>query len=235
MHWNIGAAIARVCQMLCLRASVERGYEHSHKLQMQPSQVLLSSVPPNGHPQEISVLPRNFAHACPSAGGCGLHHISSNFSSWLPQHPCIRNSVIQAYEIPSSTPGQHEHPQVIWRYGNLKTGATVKGFRLLFSPNSFCMSIQGESSYWCHWPKLHTQFFVHVCHMSTKALCLTVPSTFKALGTHTYRIKKRFISSLGARSIPFGCDAYQKKKHKGTWRMPSANEHAGVRSHRAFP
>lgn len=92
---------------------------------MLPSQVLLWSVPPNGHPQRIAVLPLSSTRGCPGAGGCGLHNVASNFHAWLPQHPCVRDSVLRAYGIPSSTHGRHGHSLVIWRYCNL--------FSLLFS------------------------------------------------------------------------------------------------------
>lgn len=102
------------------------------KFQMLPPQVLLRSVPPNGPPQRITVLPRNSARGCPGVGGCGLYPVASNFHTRLPQHPCLGDSVLRAYGIPSSTPGWHGHSLVDGRYCNL--------LWLLFSQNFFCIT-----------------------------------------------------------------------------------------------
>lgn len=175
------------------------------KLQMPSSQVSMRSVPPNVQLFGIAVLPRNPARGCPGAGGWEVYNFPPDLPARLPQHPRAGNRVLCVNGVPSSTPGRHGHPQVIWLCCNF---SFLLCFISAYSLPWRRKALSGVAS--CD---LDSQFIWACNFIQLEGLSHGSVNLIDVLGVHTHRMsfKKTFIAFLREHLIPTGSGVHWKK------------------------
>lgn len=133
-----------------------------------------------------------------------MHNFPPDFSGRLPQHPRAGNRVLCAHGEPSSTPGRHGHPQVIWLFCIFFCFCFIFAYSLPCRRKALCVPS-------CD---LDAQFICACNFIQAEGLCLTAVLICKVIGVHTYRLsfKKIHWLSRGALGSHWERRALEKNK-----------------------